>query len=265
MQATINGNMICFDDGGTGAPILLIHGFPLNRSMWRPQQQVLERAGFRPVIPDLRGFGESTASEGMTIGAYADDLIGLLDHLGIERAAMAGMSMGGYILLDLLERYPDRCSAACFVVTRSGDDDEAGKARRQALARDAQTLGPQVVADAFAKVLFAPGTQEADPDLAQEVYSWMAETPTLGLVGGLLAMRERKDYTPVLRSVSLPSLVIGAEEDQAIPPDNSRLLAQSIPDATLCLIPKAGHLVNLEQPEAFNSCLLKFLERLKTP
>lgn len=265
MQATINGNLICFDDGGAGPPVLLIHGFPLNRTMWRPQKTALERAGFRPVIPDLRGFGESTASERMTIGEYADDLIGLLDHLQIEQAVMAGMSMGGYILLDLLDRYPDRCSAACFVVTRSGADDEAGKARRQALARDTQTLGPQVVADAFARILFAPGTEEASPSLAQEVYGWMAATPTVGLVSGLLAMRERKDYTPILRSVQVPSLVIGAEQDQAIPPENSRLLAEALPDATLCLIPNAGHMVNLEQPDAFNSCLLKFLERVRKP
>ena len=265
MQATISGNLICFDDGGDGPPVLLIHGFPLNRTMWHPQRMALESAGFRPIIPDLRGFGESTASERMTIGEYADDLIGLLDHLRIERAVMAGMSMGGYILLDLLERHPDRCSAACFVVTRSGADDEAGKARRQALAGEAQTLGPQVVADAFARILFAPGTEEASPDLAQEVYGWMSGTPTAGLVGGLLAMRERKDYTPVLRSMQVPSLVIGAEQDQAIPPENSRLLAEALPNATLCMIPGAGHLVNLEQPEAFNSCLLNFLERLTAP
>ena len=262
MQTMLNGNLIGFEDGGKGAPILLIHGFPLKRTMWRPQQEALQAAGFRPVIPDLRGFGESTASEQMTIGKYADDLIGLLDHLGIEKATVAGMSMGGYILLDMLERYPDRFSGACFVVTRSGADDEAGKARRQALARDTQTLGPQVVADAFARILFAPGTEEASPRLAQEVYGWMAGTSTVGLVGGLLAMRERKDYTPVLRSVQVPSLVIGAEQDQAIPPENSRLLAQELPDATLCMIPGAGHLVNLEQPEAFNSCLLQFLKRL---
>ena len=265
MQTMLNGNLIGFEDGGKGAPILLIHGFPLNRTMWRPQQEALQAAGFRPVIPDLRGFGESDTSEGTTIATYVDDLVGLLDHLDIEKATIAGMSMGGYILLDLLERYPQRCSAACFVVTRSGADDEAGKARRQAFARDTQTLGPQVVADAFARILFAPETAATFPDLAQEVYGWMAGTPTLGLVGGLLAMGGRKDYTAVLRSVQVPCLVIGAEQDQAIPPENSRLLAQELPDATLCMIPGAGHLVNLEQPEAFNSCLLQFLERLPAP
>jgi len=112
MQTLLNGNLIGFEDGGKGAPILLIHGFPLNRTMWRPQQEALQAAGFRPVIPDLRGFGESGTSEGTTIATYVDDLIGLLDHLDIERATIAGMSMGGYILLDLLERYPERCSAA---------------------------------------------------------------------------------------------------------------------------------------------------------
>lgn len=260
MQVVINGNLTVFEDEGKGFPILLIHGFPLNRAMWQPQKNALKAAGFRPVVPDLRGFGESDASKGTSITAYADDLIALLDHLRIEKAAVAGMSMGGYILLDLLERHQDRFSAACFVVTRSGADDDAGKTRRQALARDAQTLGPQVVADAFARILFAPDTVDRAPELAKEVYGWMAGTATPGLVEGLLAMRDRKDYTSVLGSISIPSLVIGAEQDQAIPPENSRLLARELPNATLCMIPGAGHLVNLEQAEAFNSCLLRFLE-----
>ncbi len=131
MKALINGITIGYDDNGSGPAVCLIHGFPLDRRMWRPQVMTLASAGYRVITPDLRGFGESDATEGpYTMDLYADDLVKLLDHLGIGRAVVGGMSMGGYVLLNLLERHPDRLAAACFIVTRSGADDEAGKERR---------------------------------------------------------------------------------------------------------------------------------------
>ncbi|SNB46671.1 alpha/beta fold hydrolase [Geobacter sp. DSM 9736] len=263
MRASVNGITMEFEMGGSGTPVLLVHGFPLNRQMWQPQMKALIAAGYRVICPDLRGFGGSEASGGETgISQFADDLVGLLDHLQIERAVIGGMSMGGYVLLDLLERHPSRCSAACFIVTRSGADDDAGKARRLALAQEADKFGPQVVANAFAGILFAPGAEDRHPELTAEVYSWMVATSTSGLTGGLLAMRERKDYTPLVPMLRIPCLVIGAEQDRAIPPENSRQLASKIPDCTSCIIPEAGHLANLEQPDAFNACLLGFLDRL---
>lgn len=256
----LNGISLAYDDVGTGPVILLIHGFPLNRSMWRPQLGDLVAAGYRVITPDLRGFGDSDEPDGpYSMDLFSDDLIGLLDHLEISHAVVAGMSMGGYVLFNLLERFPERISAAVFVVTRSVADDEAGRARRLQLAGEVLKFGPQVVADLFHPLMFAPGTVAARPKLAEEVYGLMVNTGSRGLSGGLLAMRERPDVTPLLRSIRTPSLVIGAEQDLACPVEHPRMIADGIPGSRLELIADAGHLVNLEQPNQFNLLLLDFL------
>ena len=263
MRAVINGITMAYDDNGSGPVLLLIHGFPLCRRMWHPQIKALVNAGFRVITPDLRGFGESDTPEGpYSMELFADDMVELLDHLGIEKAAVGGMSMGGYILFNLLERYAERVSGACFITTRANADDEAGRERRLALARDVLKFGPQVVADAFEKLLFAEESLVERPKLVGEVYGWMTANDSRGIAGGLLAMRERKDYTPLLGSFNVPALAIGADGDKAAPPDNARTIAAGIPGCRLAIIPYAGHMANLENPGAFNAALLEFLRSL---
>lgn len=263
MRSIINDVNLAWDDNGSGTSICLIHGFPLNRSMWQPQVMALTAAGYRVITPDLRGFGESqTSATHCSMDLFADDLVFLLDHLGIERAVFGGMSMGGYVLLKLLERHSERVSAACFIVTRSGADDDAGKERRVQLSRDIMEHGSRVAADNFSKVLFADQTKLKQPNLVEKVYGWMLSNDPLGLAGGLIAMRDRKDCTELLSGFPMPCLVIGAENDKAIPAEQSRKLAAGLPGHRLCIIPAAGHMVNLEQPDAFNRCLLEFLDSL---
>lgn len=265
MQATVNGITMAYDDHGTGSAVVLLHGFPLCRKMWHPQINKIPAAGFRLITPDLRGFGESEAPNGpYSMELFADDIVGLLDHLGIEKAVVGGMSMGGYVLLNLLERYPERLAGACFIVTRAMADDEAGKARRLQLAQDVMKFGPQIVADAFETMLFAEQSLTERPKLVSEIYRWMTDTDSRGLAGGLLAMRERKDYSQNLGSISVPSLAIGAALDKAAPPENARAIAAGIPGCRLAIIPDAGHMANLEHPGAFNSCLLDFLKTFLT-
>ncbi|ALC18141.1 pimeloyl-ACP methyl ester carboxylesterase [Desulfuromonas soudanensis] len=264
MKARINGIELAWDDtGGAGTAVLLIHGYPLCRRMWRPQVAALAAAGYRVITPDLRGFGESEAPGGaVSMELYADDLLALLDHLGLEKAVIGGMSMGGYVLLDLLARHRQRFSAALFIVTRAGGDDAEGKARRARLAATALAEGALPVADAFAGLVFASGTAGSRPELVREVRSWMEGTSPGGLAAGLLAMADRVDFTSRLSELTLPALVIGAEEDRAIPPAESRRLAEGLPEATLVILPGGGHLVNLECSEAFNGALLGFLGRV---
>jgi pimeloyl-ACP methyl ester carboxylesterase len=263
MHAVINGISMAFDDHGSGPAVVLIHGFPLCRKMWRPQFNTLPDAGFRLIAPDLRGFGESDAPSGpYTIDLFADDVVELLDYLEIDRAVVGGMSMGGYVLFNLLERYPERLSGACFLTTRANADDEAGKARRLQLAQDVMKFGPKAIAESFEQILFAEETLVERPKLVGEVYGWMIGTDSRGLAGGLLAMRERKDYSPLLGSFTLPALAIGAEGDRAAPPDKAREIAEGIPGCRLCIIPQAGHMANLENPGAFNACLLEFLRSI---
>lgn len=255
---------LVFDDVGEGLPVVLLHGFPLSRQMWRPQAEVLTKAGYRVITPDLPGFGASQPLAGPAgMEAYADAVIALLDELGIDRAVVGGMSMGGYVLLNLVERYPQRLLAALYLVTRAAADDAPGKARRGDLAGAVRGGDREVVPEAFEKLLFAPETPKKRPELVAAVRQWMDAAAPEGVVGGLLAMRDRKDYLDLLSTFALPSLVIGATEDAAVPPAHAEALAAGLPDADLHIIPRAGHMANLEQPEAFNRILLEFLEKLR--
>ncbi|MDD5284895.1 MAG: alpha/beta hydrolase [Desulfuromonadaceae bacterium] len=263
MKADLNGITIAYSDRGKGLPLLLIHGFPLCRNMWRPQAEALAKAGCRVITPDLRGFGESKlASENVSMDLYADDIVALLDHLRIDKAVVGGMSMGGYVLLNLMERYPDRVAAPIFIVTKAGGDDDAGKARRTALAEASRLQGILPVAEAFRNLLFAPATLIDNPELVDNVFGWVRATDPLAAAAALIAMRERKDCVSLLGGISQPALVIGADQDLAIPVENARIIAEGLQDADLCILHGGGHMVNLEQPEGFNEAILEFIAGL---
>jgi len=256
--------MLAYDDCGTGLPVVLIHGFPLNRQMWQPQVTALSTAGYRVICPDLPGFGQSPSlASAATMSAYADFLVDLLDQLGIDCAVWGGMSMGGYVLLNLLDRHRSRCRAAMFLVTRASADDAAGRDKRTALAAEVDGGNPQLVGNNFSQVLFAPQTSSEQPELVERVQDWMANSPSPGLSAGLRAMRDRIDYLERLPEFDLPALVVGAEQDLAVPMEHARLLAAGLPQATLEVIAGAGHMANLENPGHFNQVLLDFLNRLE--
>lgn len=263
MKARINGISLSYEDVGSGPAIVLLHGFPLNRKMWAPQRDALISAGFRLITPDLRGFGESDAPEGSyTMSLLADDIVSLMDHLSVRQAVLGGMSMGGYVLFNLLERYRDRASAACFITTRSTVDDDSVKSGRLALLDTAEKYGAAVVAELSAPSLFADATAREKPELVRGLCEMMVSVDMRGVKGALMAMLERKDYTSLLGGFNLPSLVIGAEQDSTVRREDTRLLAEGLPDCEMCMIPGAGHMANLEQPSAFNECLINFLGKI---
>ncbi|GFO62698.1 alpha/beta fold hydrolase [Geomonas paludis] len=263
MNLHVDDINLSYDDMGTGPAVILIHGFPLNRQMWQPQLQPIADAGFRVIAPDLRGFGASDApAGGYSMERFADDIIAILDALKIDKAVIGGMSMGGYILMNLLERYPDRVRAACFIATRSNADDEAGRERRKAMAAEAERLGANPIIKIFAELLFASETSQTSPELIARVTTWMRDTNPKGLAGGLLAMRDRKDYTPLLPSFRHPSLVIAGAEDRAAPAEAAQTLMDGLRGCRSKVIENAGHMVNMEQPEIFNQTLIEFLNSL---
>lgn len=263
MKAEINNNTLAYSDRGEGLPLVLIHGFPLCRKMWLPQAEALSKAGCRVITPDLRGLGESgLISEAVSMDDYADDVVALMDHLGIDKAVIGGMSMGGYVLFNLLERHPDRIAAPIFITTKAGGDDDAAKAKRTALAEACRVQGISPVAEAFRTILFAPETLTDNPALVGDVLGWMDATDPRGAAAALIAMRDRRDCVPLLGSISHPALVIGADQDQASPVENSRIIAEGLQDGELCILHGAGHMVNLEQPIGFNEAILGFLAGL---
>jgi pimeloyl-ACP methyl ester carboxylesterase len=231
--------------------------------MWRPQAEVLAKTGCRVITPDLRGFGESGLPPGtVSMDTYANDIVALMDHLKIDKAAVGGMSMGGYVLLNLLERYPGRVAAPIFITTKAGGDDDAGKSRRTALAEACRIQGIQPVTEAFRNILFAPETLAENPELVYEIFGWINATTPQGASAALIAMRDRKDFVALLGSISQPALVIGADQDQAAPMEHSRIIAEGLPDAELCILHGGGHMVNMEQPVGFNEAILEFLSEL---
>lgn len=252
-----------YDEQGSGVPVVLIHGFPLCRKMWQPQMHALADIGYRVICPDLPGFGESPHFTGpVSMSRYADAVIRLLDELGIDKAVVGGMSMGGYVLLNLAERYPERILAAMFLVTRAAADDQEGKKKRSALIAEVENGNLLIVPDAFAQVLFAAETLERDPRLVSAVREWMEATSVAAIVGGLSAMRDREDYVGKLADFKMPNLVVGADQDLAVPLEHSLALAEGLPEATLKVVPGAGHMANLERPQPFNQALLEFLRQL---
>ncbi len=260
MILPLRNHKIFYNDQGSGKPLLLVHGFPLSHKIWEPQINYFLKNGFRVIAPDLRGFGNSTApSELWGMNDFTDDIILLLDYLRIEQCAVGGMSMGGYILFNLLERYPNRVSNAIFIATKSSADDEATKEKRNKLISSAKENGIKSVTDAFKSILFAEHIYSENISLVDEVEKIMMGTSVDGIIGGLTAIRDRKDYVEKLNDVNIPALVLHGDSDRAVHQDNAVVTANGLPNAKLKIVKEAGHMVNMEAAEEVNEVILQFL------
>jgi 3-oxoadipate enol-lactonase len=260
MEAVVNGIRLYYVQVGQGTPLLLIHGYPLDHALWQPQMDGLADAA-RIVAPDLRGFGPSEAPEGVyTMDGYADDLIALMDTLQIERAALCGLSMGGYIALAFWRKYAARVRALILVDTRAGADAPEARQARLDMVEQVQQRGSAPAAEAMLPRLLAESTLQSRPDLVESVRAMMLRQKPVGIIGAQLGMAQRPDSTSVLSTITVPTLAIFGAEDVITPAETEgRGLAAAIPGAKLVVIPNAGHLSNLEQPPAFNAAVREFL------
>jgi 3-oxoadipate enol-lactonase len=253
---------IAYDEAGSGTPLLLVHGFPHNRTLWRPQLSGLARH-FRCIAPDLRGFGESDARGPYTMDRYADDLAGLLDALGIERAAVAGISMGGYITFAFWRRHRARVTALVLANTRAGPDSAEARAGREAMIDLARTRGAAAVADAMIERMVGASTRRRAPELVRAVHAMLASASVEGIVGALTALIHRPDSTPTLPTIDVPTLIVAGEEDAIAPIDEALAMHAAIRGSRLEVIPGAGHLSNLERPATFNAVVSELAAALK--
>ncbi|MBW8064741.1 MAG: alpha/beta fold hydrolase [Nitrospira sp.] len=259
MDAQINGLTLAYTDEGKGTPVVFVHGFPLNRNMWAPQVQALSRQ-HRVITVDLRGHGESDAPLWRyTMEQFADDLTGVLDHLSIQQAVMAGLSMGGYILFAFYRKYATRVNALILSDTRAQPDTDEGRAGRFNMAQSAYTQGSGAIADVMLSKLLCPASLHTRPELVQQVRGMITAMTLGGMAGDLMGMADRPDSVPLLSTIACPTLIIVGELDLATPPLDARLMSEQIPGAQLKIIPGAAHLPNLEQPEAFNDAVRSFL------
>jgi 3-oxoadipate enol-lactonase len=262
VEATINGGRLAYIDQGTGTPVVLLHAFPLNRAMWLPQMSALALHA-RAIAVDLRGHGESEPSSGpYTMDDLADDVGRLLEALSIPRAVVAGLSMGGYVSFAFYRRYPDRVRGLVLADTRAQADTAEGRAGRLAMIRTAESQGAGAVADLMLPKLLSPDSLKTNGDLVRMVRGMVEQTTVDTIIGDLRAMADRPDSTPLLGKIDCPTLVLVGECDQATPPADAQQMAGAIPGARLELIPAAGHLANLEQPEAFNRALVSFVRTI---
>jgi len=259
MDFTRRGVRLAYEETGTGLPVILIHGFPFSRQMWRPQAPLARTV--RLITPDLRGSGESEGAPS-SLDELADDLQALVEHLGLASAVFGGFSMGGYVLFRYLARHADRAKAVLLLDTRAEADTPEGQQRRYDGIARIEREGPVGYLDDFVKLVVSMKTLESRPDLVKVGRALMESRRIASLTAGLRAMAQRPDSTPLLSSISVPALIVVGEDDKATPVSSARTMQAAIRGSRLVIIPEAGHLSNLEQPERFTAALLEFLQTL---
>jgi YbgC/YbaW family acyl-CoA thioester hydrolase len=261
-RITVNGVTLAVEVQGQGPAVLFIHGYPLDRTVWRFQLEKLE--GYRRIAPDLRGMGESDAPDlGYSLATYADDLVALLDTLGVDQAVVCGLSMGGYVAFELMRRFRSRIRGLILIDTRADADSAEARKAREVAAMTARERGAPAIAQEMTGRLWAQASAQRIPSLVAEINSRMGRTPVAGIVGALMAMRDRPDSLPLLHALKgIPTLILVGDEDQITPIDRAAAMAHAVEDAILREVPGAGHLSPLEQPEFTNRSLAEFLQRL---
>jgi len=263
MEMFTHGVRLHYVQAGQGVPLLMVHGYPFDHTLWQPQLDGLSDIA-QIIAPDLRGFGRSDAPEGAyTMDAQAEDLAALLDVLRIERTVVCGLSMGGYIALAFWKKYALRVRGLILVDTRAGADAPAARQARLDMVEQVKQHGSRPAADAMLPRLLAESTHRSRVDLVEFAHAMMLRQSPAGIIGAQLGMAERPDSTTTLSTITAPTLAVFGAEDVITPAGTEgRLLAEAIPNARLVVLPNAGHLSNLEQPEAFNAAVREFLAPL---
>jgi 3-oxoadipate enol-lactonase len=258
----INGVEIAYEDLGSGRAVVLLHGYPFNRTLWRDQVSAL-RGDFRVIVPDLRGHGESTVTSGTaSMEAMANDVAALLDRLNISVATIGGLSMGGYVALAFYRLFPSRVESLVLAATRAQADTEEARKNRAVQAEKARTEGMEGIADTMLPKLLTPDTVAKRPEVVKHVRGMMASTNPEGAAAALQGMAMRQDQTSLLPQITAPTLILVGREDVITPVADSESMHREISGSQLRVIENAGHVVNLERPEEFNLALSGFLKAM---
>ncbi len=262
----VDGARINYLDAGTGEPALvLLHAFPLHAAMWEHQLETLA-AGWRVIAPDFPGFGQSDPlpdPEQASLEVMADAVAGLLSELGVSAAVFGGLSMGGYAAFVLARHHRSLVRALVLADTRAGADTAEVKERRTSQQAQVRERGTEELVEALLGSLLTEQTHSTRPDVVELARRLMSDASPEAVVAALEAMKRRSDATAELDGLDVPTLVIVGEQDATAPVDVAEEMAQRLPKARLAVIPGAGHLSSLEQPEAFNAELQRFLQELE--
>jgi 3-oxoadipate enol-lactonase len=259
-QLSIHGHESSVFDEGNGLPLLFVHGFPLDHTMWR--DQLAEFAGeYRVIAPDLRGFGSSAVGDvAVTMEQFADDLAAVLDALGVtEPVTLVGLSMGGYVAWQFLRKYRHRLRALVLCDTRAAADSPEAAENRLKVAETVLADGTEALARAMVPKLFAKQKILTRPAVVDDVRNVILQANPRGVAAAQRAMAARPDATGMLETIDMPTLVVVGEDDVISPAEEMRRMAETIPGSRLVVISDAGHMSPLENPAAFNAALGEFL------
>lgn len=249
-------------EAGTGMPLVLIHGFPLDHTLWHHQLGGLRDVA-HVLAPDLRGFGKSPSAHGtVTMDTHARDVARLLDRLHMERAVVCGLSMGGYVALAFAGLFPERLAGLILCNTRAVADGEEARKTRETVARRAIEEGMAALAPILVHPLLSEPTRKAHPGLLGFIEAMIARQDPAGVAASSRAMAARPDRMSLLKQITAPALVITGSKDVLIAPTESHAMAAELPNAQLVMIPDVGHLSCLEDPAAFNSAVRDFLGKV---
>lgn len=258
-----DGLTLAVRDQGQGPPLLLVHGFPLDHTMWQAQFEPLARQA-RVITPDLRGFGHSTVVPGVAgMERLADDLAALLVALEVrEPVVFCGLSMGGYVAWQFWRRQPERLRALVLCDTRAQADSPEARAAREKMIESVERSGASPVVEAMVGRLFAASSRQRKADEVAAIRRVMESTPPQGMIAALRGMLARPDTTAWLPQIDVPTLVIVGQEDVISTVEEMRSISCAIPGAELVVLAESGHMTPVEQPEAFNAAVAAFLSRL---
>lgn len=255
---------IAFEEYGKGKPIVLLHAFPLSKKMWKLQIDALVEANCRVILPDFRGFGETElVSEITKMEDLANDIKDLLDDLEIEKAIIGGLSMGGYVTLNLYRLHSDKFAAMILADTSSLADTEEKRKGRFELIENAESRGMEAIVEGMLPKLTSDYTKNNNPELVNQLNNDALKTNPKGAIAALRGMAARHDHTEMLKEISVPTLLIFGEEDKVTNLDGAKILDENIPDSKLEIIEKIGHLANLEDSESFNKILVDFVKTVE--
>jgi pimeloyl-ACP methyl ester carboxylesterase len=236
-------------------PLVLLHGFPLDSRVWDAQRKDLSNR-FRVIAPDLRGFRKSApATTPFTMESLADDMHALLTEIGALPCVLGGLSMGGYVALAYVKKYPSDLKGLALIDTRAEGDSPEGKEARAKMIELVKDKGPPAVADAMMPKLLAPDSLSRKPALVKELRAILEACPTKTIEYALMAMRDRPDRTEDLPSIAVPTAIIVGDHDAITPPAMSEKMNKAIPKSHLTIVNGAGHMACMEQPDQVNRAL----------
>ena len=259
----MTGIEIPFTEAGKGRPVVLLHGYPFDRSMWSEQLETIAAAGSRAIAPDLRGLGETKSSnEVSTMDEMARDVAALLDHLDAKQSVVCGLSMGGYVAFEFMHQFPERVRGLVLAGTRAPADNDQEKAGREQQVQTMLRAGMVPISIATLPKLLAPRTLAEKPDVVKRVRAMITRSDPKGAAAAQRGMAARRDYTEDLAKINVPTLIIVGREDSIRPVADAEFMHRGIRDSRLEIIEDAAHMTNIEQPKVFNDALFSFLNGL---